>query len=185
MLSSLELIYSSLQTSFLAFAVYLAAIILKTLLQGRSLFWFHWLHRKDCIDGEGDDCIDYEGDDCIDGGGDDCSDDTVVKIVTIVLQVPRILPSDPMSIDSLVDSLMSDEDIVTNILFTSSKLTSLNNKAQECVNVCAIIDDSNALLMIAIIISCMRAIKLIMAGCLAPVFNIHFSAFFHDFCRLL
>ncbi len=133
MLSSFEVIYSSLQTSFLAFAVYLSAIILKTLLQGKSLLWFHWNRtQSEC----------HEVDECIDGGGIDCTDggEDPDKIISIVLQVPRIFPTTSpttSSISSVIDSLLEpiDEDIVDNMLFTSSKFISLNHSVQECVEV--------------------------------------------------
>lgn len=138
MLSSLELTYSSLQTGFLAFAVYLSAIILKTLLQGKYLFWSQWT-APGCHMHDEDNYIDGDGDDCIDGGDDstDCNGDPT-KILTIVLQVPRILPStslDSMAMESLVDKLVSPNDIVTNMLFTSSKFSSLNDEVQKCVQV--------------------------------------------------
>ena len=131
MLSSFEVIYSFLQTGFLAFAVYLSAIILKTLLPGKSLLWFWFNHtQSEC----------HDADECIDGGGIDGTDDAgdPDKIVSIVLQVPRILPttSPTTSISSVIDSLLEPiDEVVDNMLFTSSKFISLNNSVQECVEV--------------------------------------------------
>ena len=128
MLSSFEVIYSSLQTGFLAFAVYLSAIILKTLLPGKSLLWFWFNHtQSEC----------HEANECIDGGGIDDEGDPD-KIVSIVLQVPRILPttSPTTSVSSVIDSLLEPiDEVVDNMLFTSSKFISLNNSVQECVEV--------------------------------------------------
>ena len=77
-LSPFEMLTSPLQAGFLAFTVYLSAVILKTLLRGKSLLGSHWpwtMHvRQDCI-----------GEDFIDGGEDVVSN----PVLTICLEYPH------------------------------------------------------------------------------------------------
>ena len=120
-LSPFEMLTSSLQAGFLAFTVYLSAVILKTLLRGKSLLGSQWpwkMHvSQDC---SGEDSTD-SGEDLVSG-----------PVLTICLEYPHSFTP----LNSANSPLhMLQKKVENGLLFTPDALTALVGVLQRSVKV--------------------------------------------------